>query len=215
MGSTGNGAALGRGSNIKGVYMKINPAGARAALVFTCFVLIISLLSCSPKCVVRGRVMDAETQQPIQGAAVAIRWFSDGSEQQPAETVTLDAVQALSDEKGIIKIPQYPDRKYILGVYKNGYICWSSRDIFSIASGAPGAEIYHKRKNHQLKEGMTIDLTPLNKRYPRNLHAGFTMMVAGESTDTDSGPFHQAIQPEYQLWRENLRKDFQKQVGAK
>jgi len=195
--------------------MKINPASGRGALVFTFLVVIISLLSCSPKFVVRGRVVDGQTQKPIQGAAVAIRWITDDSEQQPAEIVTLEAVQSLSDEKGVFKIPQYPDGKYILGVYKNGYICWSSRDIFSIGPGASGTELYQKRKNHQLKEGMQIELTPLNQRHPRNLHAGFTMMVAGESTDTDSGPFHQAIQPEYQLWRENLRKDFQKQVGAK
>ena len=195
--------------------MKVCPADARGALVLTCLVLIISFLSCSPKCVVRGLVVDADTQQPIQDAAVAIRWFTGDSEQQPAEIATLDAVQALSDRKGIFKIPQYPDRNYILGVYKKGYVCWSSRDIFSNAQGTSEVKKYHRRKNHQLKEGMKIDLTPLNNSHPRDLHAGFTMMVAGESTDTDSGPFHQAIQPEYQLWRENLRKDFQKQVGVK
>lgn len=194
--------------------MKVYPARGRGTLVFTCLVLIFALLSCSPKCVVRGRVVDAQTQQPIRGAAVAIRWFTDDAEQQPAETVTLDSIQALSDENGVFKIPQYPDGKYILGVYKNGYICWSSRDIFAIAPGTAGSGNYHRRKNHQLKEGMKIDLTPLDKIHPRDLHAGFTMMVAGESTDTDSGPFHQAIQSEYQLWRENLRRDFQKQVGA-
>jgi hypothetical protein len=62
---------------------------------------------------------------------------------------------------------------------------------------------------------MEIKLEPFQTDHPRDLHAGFTMMVAGESTDSDMGPFHQAIQTEYQLWRENLRKDFQKQVGAK
>jgi hypothetical protein len=62
---------------------------------------------------------------------------------------------------------------------------------------------------------MEIGLEPFQESQLRDLHAGFTVMVAGESTDSDSGVFHQAIQTEYQLWRENLRKDFQKQVGAK
>ncbi len=62
---------------------------------------------------------------------------------------------------------------------------------------------------------MQIKLEPLRRSHPKEMHAGFTVMVAGESTDSDRGPFHQAIQTEYQLWRENLSKDFQKQVGAK
>ena len=61
---------------------------------------------------------------------------------------------------------------------------------------------------------MQIDLIPLKNIHARDLHAGFTVMVAGESTDTDSGPFQEAIQSEYKLWRENLRKDFQKQLGV-
>ena len=74
--------------------MKAYPAGS--ALVFTGLALIISLVSCSPKCVVRGRVVDAETRQPIQGAAVAIRWYSENPGQPSAKAETVDAVQALS-----------------------------------------------------------------------------------------------------------------------
>jgi len=74
---------------------------------------------------------------------------------------------------------------------------------------------YRKRKHHRIREGMQIELEPLKKIHPKELHAGFTVMVAGESTVSDLGPFNQAIQAEYQLWRDNLRKDFQKQVGAK
>ena len=62
---------------------------------------------------------------------------------------------------------------------------------------------------------MEIELEPFQNGHPGDLHTGFTIMVAGESTDSDMGPFHQAIQTEYQLWRENLSKDFQKQVKAK
>ncbi len=185
------------------------------AAIFTCLLLAIALISCSPKCVVRGRVVDAATQQPIKGAAVAIRWYTDYPDKQSAKTGTVDAAQAVSDAKGVFKIPEYPEKQYILGVYKNGYICWSSQDIFAIDPGVYRTEKYRKRKHHQIKEGMQIELEPLQKRYPKELHAGFTVMVAAESTDSDSGPFQQAIQTEYQLWRENLRKDFQKQVGAK
>ena len=188
---------------------------ATGASIFTCLLLVISLISCSPKYVVRGRVVDAETQQPIKGAAIAIRWYTDYPDKQSAKTGTVDAVQAISDAEGIFKVPEYPEKQYSLGVYKNGYICWSSKDVFAIDPSLSRTDKYLKRKHHRIKEGMEIALEPFRKSYPKEIHAGFTVMVAGESTDSDLGPFQQAIQPEYQLWRENLRKDFQKQVGAK
>jgi len=191
-----------------------NYPSAGASIVI-CLFLVISLISCSPKCVVRGRVVDAASHQPIKGAAVAIRWYTDYPDKQSAKAATVDAVQAVSDAKGVFKIPEYPEKKYILGVYKNGYICWSSRDIFTIDPGTFRTEIHRKSKHHQIKDGMQIELKPLQRRHPKELHAGFTVMVAGESTDSDRGPFQRAIQTEYQLWRDTLRKDFQKQVGAK
>ena len=187
---------------------------ATGASIVLCLFLLISLASCSPKCVVRGRVVDAASQQPIKGAAVAIRWYTDYPDKPSVKAGTLDAVQAVSDAEGIFKIPEYPEKQYILGVYKHGYVCWSSRDIFTTDPGISRTETYRKRKQHRIKDGMQIELEPLQRIYPKELHAGFTVMVAGESTDTDRGPFHQAIQSEYQLWRENLRKDFRKQVGA-
>ena len=62
---------------------------------------------------------------------------------------------------------------------------------------------------------MEIQLEPFKKEHSRPLHAGFAVMVAGESTNHPDGPFHQAIASEFQLWRENLRQDFQKQLGTK
>jgi len=184
-------------------------------LILISCVLILSLITCSPKRVVRGQVMDAESRQPIKGAAVAIKWYTDSSGQQSADIKTVDAAQALSDDKGVFKIPEYPDMKYVLGVYKNGYICWSSHDVFSIQPEVAPKEKYPGKKGHQIKDGMEIKLLPFKKEHSRNLHAGFTVMVAGESTNKPYGPFHQAIEPEFNLWRENLRKDFQKQLGIK
>ena len=188
---------------------------ATGTFILICLVLITSFLSCSPKCVIRGRVVDAETRQPIQGAAVAIRWYTSEADKQSAKTETIAATQSVTDDMGVFKIPQYSDIEYTLGVYKNGYICWSSRDIFIGTPGISPAEIYRKRHNHRIKEDMQIELEQLQSNHPRNLHAGFTVMVAGESTSSDLGPFHEAIQTEYQLWRSNLRKEFQKQVEAK
>jgi len=188
---------------------------AKGGLGLSCLLALVFLMSCSPKCVVRGCVVDAETRQPIKGAAVAIRWYNNDSGQQPAASDTPAALQALTDSNGFFSIPEYPDKKYVLGIYKSGYICWSSRDIFISDPKLCDEGQYHQRKVALIKDGMLIDLQPFKDVHARNLHAGFTVMVAGESTDTDSGPFNEAIQPEYQLWHENLRKDFQKQLGIK
>jgi hypothetical protein len=188
---------------------------AMGTILLTGLVLIFSLCACSPKHVVRGRVVDAETRQPIEGAAVAIKWYTDYPANQPTKRGTLDAVQAVSNDEGVFNIPEYPDKQYILGVYKNGYVCWSSRDIFLMPPQKSRVGKNLKRKSPQLSDGMEVELKPLDSDHPRDLHAGFTVMVAGEITDSDLGPFHQAIQSEYQLWRNNLRNDFQKQVGAK
>ncbi len=193
--------------------MKAYPA-ARTP-IFASLALILLLVSCSPKCVVRGSVVDAETGRPIEGAAVAIRWYSESPDKQSAKSETVDAVQALSDDQGVFKVPEYPDKRHVLGVYKAGYICWSSQDVFSIGPGESSKMKNREPNGHHMRDGLKVELRPLQKQHSRDLHAGFTVMVAGESTDTDAGPFHQAIRSEYQLWRENMRKDFQKQVGAK
>ena len=180
-----------------------------------CLLACVFLMSCSPKCVVRGCVVDAETRQPIKGAAVAIRWYNNDSSQQAAASETPAAVQSLTNVKGFFSIPEYPDKKYVLGVYKSGYICWSSQDIFLSDPKSYDAGQHRQRKTAPIKDGMQIDLRPFKDAHARSLHAGFAVMVAGESTDTDSGPFNEAIQSEYKLWQENLRKDFQKQLGIK
>lgn len=187
----------------------------KGSLIFTCLVIVISLPGCSPKCVIKGRVVDAETQQPIEGAAVAIKWLGDGSEQGPSKISTYDATQAISDKAGVFRIPEHPEKLYILGVYKNGYICWSNRDIFVESKDTHDTETYNKRYGYQLKDGIEIELTPFKSGMSKDLHAGFTVMVAGESTDTPNGPFNQAIKSEYRLWQENLRKNFQKKFGKK
>ena len=194
--------------------MKTYPA--MSALMLTGLVLMISFVACSPKLMINGRVLDADTHQPIKGAALAIRWIADTPGQERGNTATFAAYQALSDDKGVFQLPEYPEKKYIFGVYKHGYICWSSQDIFLIDPDAPVTNAYRKRKNYYLGNGMEIELKPFKPQgSARDLHAGFTVMVAGESAEAQDGPFHQAIESEYRLWRESMRKDFIEKFGQK
>ena len=189
--------------------MKANPI--KCILFPISIALFLSLAACAPKSIINGRVVDAATGQPIEDAAVAIRWLETQSEDNSSTVHTFDAAQDLSDKDGNFSIPEYQNRKYVMGVYKEGYICWSSRSDFS----SSGREKTSFRFPPNVENGMEIRLEPLKEGHSRDEHAGFTVLVAGEVTESKKGPFYKAIMPLFRKWRDNLRKEFQKRMGRK
>ncbi len=189
--------------------MKANPV--RRPLLLISITLFFFLAACAPKSIINGRVVDAETGQPINDAAVAIRWFENQSEDNATTDQTFDAAQDMSDKDGNFSIPEYQNRKYVMGVYKEGYICWSSRTHFS--GGA--AEKTSLKFPPNVENGMEIRLARLTEGHSRDEHAGFTVLVAGEVAESKKGPFYKAIVPLFRKWRDNLRREFQKRMGPK
>ena len=189
--------------------MQANPV--KRALFLVSIALFLSLAACASKSNINGRVVDAETGQPIKDAAVAIRWLENQSEDNSSPVHTFDAAQDKSDKDGNFSIPEYQNRKYVMGVYKEGYICWSSRSDFS--SGTPEKTSLKFPPN--VENGMEIHLAPLTEGYSRDKHAGFAVLVAGEVAESKKGPFYKAIMPLFRKWRDSLRKEFQKKMGYK
>ena len=181
----------------------------KLTLLLTGVLFFLSFAACTPKCIINGRVVDAETKHPIKGAAVAIRWYEEDSDPDAGKARTIEAAQDLSDEKGHFNIPEHPDNNYVMGVYKEGYICWSSRSRF--ANGKKIAAI--TRPNIQVEDGMEIYLEPLKAGHSQDQHAGFTVLVAEEVTESKKTPFYKAIKPMFKRWRDNLRKEFKKMFG--
>ena len=82
---------------------------------------------------IEGRVIDAETKQPIEGAVILVEWtkkhgFGD------AWTESYKVVEVISDKKGMVNIKgcyspfvEPPD----ITVYKKGYVAWNDKAIFS------------------------------------------------------------------------------------
>ena len=68
----------------------------RSTLFLAGTVLFLSLAACAPKCIINGRVVDAETEHPIKGAAVAIRWVEDQPEANSATSQSFDSAQDFS-----------------------------------------------------------------------------------------------------------------------
>ena len=107
------------------------------------------------------------------------------------------------------KLLYFPQKNYIIGVYKEGYICRSSRSAF-------GDDENGKSSPHlpqAVENGMQIRLKPLKENHPRDEHAAFTVLVAGEVAQSKKGPFYQAILPLFRKWRDNLRRELQKNMG--
>ena len=184
--------------------MKVKPI--IPTLLLTCILFLFSFAACTPKCIINGRVVDAETKHPIKGAAVAIRWYEEDSDPDSGTARTIEAAQDLSDENGNFNIPEHQDNNYIMGVYKEGYICWSSRSRFS--NGKKVAAV--TRPNMQVEDGMEIHLEPLKAGHSKDQHAGFTVLVAEEVTESKKTPFYKAIKPLFKRWRDNLREEFKK-----
>ncbi|MDA8100350.1 MAG: carboxypeptidase-like regulatory domain-containing protein [Nitrospiraceae bacterium] len=96
----------------------------------TLLILSISLIGCYFP--ITGRVIDAETQQPIEGAVVLVEWTkTHGFGEHWTESYKV--FETLSDKNGNVSLPgcyspfvEPPD----VTVYKKGYVAWSSRWIF-------------------------------------------------------------------------------------
>ena len=186
--------------------------------IFCCCLCLMLTSACSPKYIVQGRtiqgrVVDLDTGRPLTDAAVAIRWMTARDHRDSGSSVTLKAAQDITDEEGLFRIPVFSDREFAMGVYKEGYVCWFNQENFLKNEGINEVTLGHVTINPTMEDGMEIRLTPFKATYSRVRHAGFTVQVAAQCTDTHTGPFHQAIRSEYKIWQDNLRENFKKLVG--
>jgi hypothetical protein len=141
------------------------------------------------KLMVKGRVVDSVTGQPIEGAAVAIKWVHEkfalpglGSNRE-----YLGTTETLTDDDGVFVIPRYIWRDYYMGVYKEGYVCWSSETNFN-PHGKTYEEMFEKRFWHSVTNGMTIQLETMPNDISfeqRKQHACFAGSVDTRLNPTD------------------------------
>ena len=79
-----------------------------------------------------GKIVDAETGQPIEGAILLVEWtkvHGFGNTYTSSEKVA----EVFSDKDGIVKIPGYNDptaQGPDVTIYKPGYVAWNSNYIF-------------------------------------------------------------------------------------
>jgi hypothetical protein len=172
-----------------------------------CISLALSTFACGTRHMIQGQVKDAETGKPIEGAAVAIHWYKYKIGPPLASGYKrVETAEDLTDNKGYFKLPRYTSRKYYMGAYKEGYVCWNNETILH-PLGKSYEDRIEKRTGHRVYDGMVIKLEPFKSEYPRNKHAGYTVNVAGRLFTSGFGLFDKAIESETRLYRKILQED--------
>ena len=147
------------------------------------------LTGCGIHYTIKGQVVDALSNQPVQGAVVAINWQRYKLLSPPGygpERVRYGTTDTVTDAQGSFTITKYMVGEFIMGVYTPGYICWSNETIFN-PEGKTYKEMFLSRENLSLKDGMVIELQPIEKEgFPVLEHSRF---IAGVNRRIESRKF--------------------------
>jgi hypothetical protein len=130
-------------------------------------IVLMALLSFVSGCYfgITGRVIDAETNQPIEGAVVLVEWtVTKGYGLTYTESAKV--AETLSDKNGNFDLPGCYNpfvNKPDVTVYKKGYVAWNNNFIFPR---------YEKRMDFKW-EGYTFKLELFKKEYFFDDHISF------------------------------------------
>lgn len=144
-------------------------------LKLTMFVSMIILSGCYAG--ITGRVIDAETQHPIEGAIVLVEWTK--TEGYPfSATKSIKAVEVISDKNGTVDLPGIADPFVNLPhvtVYKQGYVAWNNQFIF------PG---YKERTDFKWSNDYVFQLEIFKSEYSHNKHYSFITNVINKENNS-------------------------------
>jgi hypothetical protein len=124
---------------------------------------------------INGRVIDAETHQPIEGAVVLVEWTkTHGLGEHWTESIK--AAEAISDKDGNIHLPgcysPFIGSPRVV-VFKNGYVAWDNLYIFPL---------YERRTDFEWGSGYLFKLDKFKEGiHDRKKHALFLYMPIADN----------------------------------
>jgi len=132
-------------------------------------IVMIAVLSLVSGCYfgITGRVIDAETQQPIEGAVVLVEWTKTKGVPGMAHTESAKVIEVVSDKDGKITISGDFDpmvNSPSVTVYKKGYVAWNNEYIFPD---------YKKRTDFKWGDGYVFRLERFKNSYSYINHDSF------------------------------------------
>jgi hypothetical protein len=141
-------------------------------IILAMLVLLLPCSGCTTP--MTGKVVDAETGQPIEGAIVLVEWtkvHGFGNTYTKSEK----AAEVFSDKDGTVNLPGYNDptvAKPDVTIYKPGYVAWNNRWIFPDT---------RKRTDFEWKSGYVFKLERFRPEYSFDLHTSFISSLIGTS----------------------------------
>lgn len=162
-------------------------------------------VSCGMHYNIKGKVVDARTGEPIEGAVVAIKWvrYKLAPPGFPTPKERYGTTEDLTDPQGDFTIPKYPIGTHFMGVYKSGYVCWSSDKIFNPQGKTDDERIIHRWE--KIRNGMVVKLESKTFDFPEVKHAFFVSTI-GNRLSSPKPKFNDATREERSIEMEYIRR---------
>jgi hypothetical protein len=177
---------------------------------FILMLVMAPLLSaCGMHYNIKGKVINGQTGQPVEGAVVDINWirYKLGPPGLPLDMAFYGTTERLTDAEGGFTIPKYTFGTHFMGVYKKGFVCWSSDTKFNPQGKTEDEMFVHRYV--KVKNGMVIKLEPKDGNFPAVKHASFV-----QSVDTGLGSpiplFTEATNEEYKIYENFVKNQMRK-----
>jgi hypothetical protein len=173
---------------------------SKLGLVMTVLLIAPWFISCGVHYSIDGQVVEAKTGKPVQGAVVAVNWQRTklGVPGLPVPYENYGTFESVTDANGSFTVPKYLIGHHFMGVYKTGYICWSSETIFK-PEGKDWKEMFARRHGNKVKNGMLVKLEAKSGLFPDVKHASFTLDVSRRVPGTSS-LFFCAVKEEFKIY---------------
>ncbi len=147
--------------------------------LFTTLLLLLLITGCYLP--ISGRVIDAETNQPLEGAVVMVEWTKKHGVIDPS-TESYKVVETVSDKEGKVRIggcySPFVQAPHVT-VYKKGYVAWNNGYIFPS---------WDKREDFSwFKFGENVfKLEHFRPEYSYEKHVSFIRLSINESIKSES-----------------------------
>ncbi|BBO71744.1 hypothetical protein DSCA_56740 [Desulfosarcina alkanivorans] len=169
-------------------------------LSLTLMLMVPLFASCGVHYNIKGSVVDARTGEPVEGAVVAIKWirYKLAPPGYPTPKERYGTTEDVTDAEGSFTIPKYTVGTHFMGVYKTGYVCWSSDTIFNPNGKNEDEMFIHRWEN--VKNGMMVELEPKAEAFPWIKHASFSLSV-GTKLSSPKPKFNEAVLEEHKIYK--------------
>jgi len=196
-------------------------------------IILVMLSGCAIKYTVKGKVVDAETGEPIEGAVYAVYWYTNtckdyyesaclgccltpfGGSPFGLSGCSGEADDGFTAADGTFKMVKYADTTSGMAVYKKGYVCWTPDvvyypelfDKYNVGEISYDKVRASRQEKFKIGHGMVIKLRLWRKEYSESAlidHADFCK-AAHRSLRHSSNLFGDAIWPEILLLKKHKR----------